>query len=146
MIESVAWPVLGIDLVLRTGESGGRSKPLGVVPYERYQYRPNWTLPSMTFPEQAGAWVLCFGSLPLRPGGRSRAVIVPNFEQNLPLWREVAVGDELVLCEGTRDCGRATVEWIVTSEDPGSVDEESRFVAWAECGPAPLVLGADGWG
>ena len=136
-IDGVPWPVFGIDLTLRSTETGGRSKPLGAVPYKRYQYRPNWTLPSMTFPDQTGAPVLCFGSLPLFPGGTSRAVIVPLVDLSLPLWNEVLVGDEIILCEGARDCGSATVVWIVISERPLPLEHESSFCEWAEGGPVP---------
>lgn len=117
MAESVPWLAFGIDLRLKRTEDGGRSKPLGVVPYKALQYRPNWRLPGMPHPEQVGAPVLV--------------------DLSLPLWEAVRVGDEVHPYDGARDCGSAVVVWVAPTFRPVPDDDSERFCAWAGGGPAP---------
>lgn len=135
--DSVPWLALGIDLRMTRTEDGGRRKPLGVVPYVPLQYRPNWRLPGMPHPEQVGAPILCFGSLPLHPGDQTLAVIIPLVDLSLPLWEAVSVGDELRLYEGARDCGSGTVVWVARTLRPLPDEDADRFCAWTQGGPAP---------
>ena len=138
MSDDDPWLALGIELRLRTTPEGGRSRPIGIDPeYPRLQYRPNWGLPGMTGAEQVGAPVLCFGHYPVRPGDRTRAVIIPLVDLSLEHWRTVAVADELRMFEGPRVCGLATVEWIAPSTRPVPAEDARRFCAWVRGGAAP---------
>ena len=85
----------------------------------------------MTPPEQVGAPVLCFGRMPVYPGDRVRAVLVPLVAPTLNAWSAVRLGDELVLHEGLRECGRASVEWIRSTEVPLPEADADRFCSWA---------------
>jgi hypothetical protein len=135
--QNEAWPVLGIDLTLLRTEDGGRRKTLSA-PYEACAFRPNWRLSGMSRLEQLGAPVLCFGGLPLGPGGRTRAVIVPFAEASLPLWHDVDSGHLLEMMEGPAIRGHAVVEWIAPSRRPIADEDVDRFRLWAEGGAAPI--------
>ena len=67
----------GIDLRLTTTAEGGRRTPLlgGWDRDQRFNYRPNWGLPTMTLPEQTGAPVFAFSRRNIAPGETCRAVI-----------------------------------------------------------------------
>lgn len=94
--------------------------------------------------------MLCFGHVPAAPGDRLRAVIVPMFPDEVAGWRDLVAGDALVMYEGTRIYGRATVVWATeignTAPPRGtpvmgnriSDDHLTRFESWARGGPAPV--------
>jgi hypothetical protein len=101
---------------------------------EPLRYRPNWGLPSMTGMEQAGAPVLCSSASQIAPGGQARVVIIPLSDHALPLWRQVRVGDELRMFEGTRICGHATVLWATPTRRPLPAGDRARLRDWVSSG------------
>jgi hypothetical protein len=131
---------LGVDLQVVATEDGGRTKPIGIADeYPPMQYRPNWGLPGMAPPEQTGAPVVCFGSYPVLPGDTLRAVIIPMFPDRVGAWSFVEVGDPLLMYEGSRVCGRATVRWVRRSQHPVPESDQARFCDWAGGGPDPVA-------
>ena len=140
------WLVFGVSLRLLTSDEGGRSKPLGVpdTKYVRYHYRPNWGLPEMTGTDQAGAPVRWLQRFPVNLGETVRAVILPLVPGSLHLWRQVEPGDSLRMFEGPRVCGQAVVEWVRPTVRPVPDEEADRFVAWAEGGEQPHLIGRRG--
>jgi hypothetical protein len=128
--------VIGITLRFLTTEEGGRSMPLGMPSgeYTKFQYRPNWGLPGMVGTDQVGAPVLWFGHFPVALGDTVRAVILPFAPGSLRLFRAVRPGDELRMFEGSRVCGRGTVEWVRGTHRPVQDSDQDRFVGWVEGG------------
>lgn len=121
---------LGIELAFCTTAEGGRHKPLAEVGYSAFQYRPNWRLPGMEHQGQFGAPVFCFGSAPVTPGDRTRAVIVPSAEVSLPLWHSVEPEEQIEMCEGPRVCGVASVVWVEAILLPLSDRAGEAFRLW----------------
>ena len=137
MADALPWLAFGLELRLTTTAEGGRKTPLGLVDYEALQYRPNWGLPGMEHPAQVGAPVLCFGSTPLHPGDRTRAVIIPLVDLSLPLWEEVKVGDELRMYEGPKVCGYGLVAWVAKTLRPVPLSDHKKFDTWCRGSAAP---------
>jgi len=90
---SVPTVVLGIELILRATEAGGRTKSLDPT---WYQYRPNWGMAGTDHPRggQFGAPVLCWRDSPIGPSDTTFAAIAPMYPE---YWGEVTVGDVLYL-------------------------------------------------
>jgi hypothetical protein len=128
------WLALGLDLRLTATAEGGRRTP---IPFsEQFHYRSNWALPGMTGGQQtAGA-----STSELPPGGDARIVVIPLFDTELPLWRQVRDGDELQLLEGKRLRGHATVLWTAVTHRPVPADDQERFRAWTVSGGQHLDL------
>lgn len=124
---------VGVELTLLTTEDGGRRHPIGGDEYPPCRYRPNWGLPGMRPPEQAGAPVQCFGHFPVMLGDTLRAVLIP-LAPELPGWRDLRGGEVLPMYEGARVCGRATVVWIGAVTLPLPESDAASFAAWARGG------------
>ena len=127
--------VLGIELMLRTTEAGGRSKTLDP---SWYQYRPNWGFAGIDHPRgQVGAPVLCWRDSPMTPGDTTFVAIQPMYPEH---WGDVAVGDVLYLYEGVRLCGLGLVgvrEDLPEGPRPLELSEAVRWSAWVHLGEAP---------
>ena len=136
-VDDQPWIALGVDLRLTTTDEGGRSKPLGIGPYDRYQYRPDWHLPELPDKKLTGAPVLCFGNFPLALGDSTRAVIVPLYEGSLRLWHRVRPGHILKMHEAPRVCGIASVAWLAKTQHRIPENDETAFRVWTHGGPAP---------
>ncbi len=137
MANALPWLAFGLDLRLTTTADGGRKSPLGLAAYEALQYRPNWGLPGMEHPDQVGAPVLCFGTTPLLPGARTRAVIIPLVDLSLATWEQVNAGEELRMYEGPKTCGFELVEWKARTLRPIPPDDHKAFETWCRGGVAP---------
>jgi hypothetical protein len=126
-------PVLGVHLWLTTSAEGGRSRGLGPFGNATLEYRPNWGFRGLDHPhEQAGAPVLCWETDLVEPGDWVRVVIVPMYPAP---WHDIHDGDDLVMYEGARVCGRATVIWRADDVRwPLEQPDVQRFRYWAETG------------
>lgn len=125
-------PVFGVRLRLVRTEDGGRAAPLGGGAGEerRYAYRPNWGLPGMTPPDQAGAVVLGFSRADIAPGEEALAVVVPFTDDAVSTWRDVAPGVVLPCYEGVRVAAHGEVLWRREASLPFEPDELERFERW----------------
>jgi len=121
---------LSVDLALLSTADGGRRKPLAPNGYVAFQYRPNWRPAKFEGEEQFGAPVLCFGTTPVEPGDRTRAVIVPAAEVSLPVWHTVRPEQRLEMFEGRSVLGVATVLRVDEIELPLSDDAVAAFQGW----------------
>lgn len=131
---SIPVVLLGIELVLRTTESGGRTRPVDANWYGRVA----GGFAGLDHPRsQAGAPVLCWRDSPVAPGEATYAVIQPMYPE---YWDGVAVGDVLYLYEGVRLCGLGRVcarEDLPEGHRPLDRTEAVRWSAWAHLGVAP---------
>ena len=128
--EPLSRLALGVELTFYTTAEGGRRKLLGEDGYDAFQYRPNWRVPGVEPQGQIGAPVFCFGSTPVAPGDRTRAVIVPSAEVSLPLWHSFEPEQRLEMCEGPRVCGIASVAWSKPISLPLSEQAGGAFLLW----------------
>lgn len=122
----------GVLLRLTTTAEGGRQTPLtgGWGEEARFAYRPNWGLPGMTPPNQAGALVLGFDQRIIAPGDTTRVVIVPPFPPMMQEWDRVQPGADLPMYEGARVCGHGRVLWRRSTLVPLPPADEERFRLW----------------
>jgi hypothetical protein len=126
-------PLLGVRLRLTTTEEGGRDRELGPFGDRTLQYRPNWGFRGLDHPrEQAGAPVLCWARDRVGLGETVRAVIAPMFPE---AWVDVGQRSELVMYEGARAWGQATVIWR-RQPDRWPLDDSDLqpLRAWAQTG------------
>lgn len=128
-----AHPVLGVSLRLTTTSEGGRTRGLGPFADAVLDYRPNWGFRGLDHPhEQAGAPILVWERDRVELGETVRAVIIPMSPET---WADLEAGDELVMYEGSRVCGRATVVWRdTTAAWPVNAEDLPRFRKWAKAG------------
>lgn len=115
--------MLGVRLVLRRTEDGGRQGPiLGDI---AGQYRPNWTRGMPDAQRQAGAPVLAIAPTRVEPGDSAYAVLVPF---PTPEWEGVAPGERLFMFEGARLCAEADVRavWRAEATDRDHLVAEAR--------------------
>jgi len=131
-VEEEPTIAFGLDLML--ADEGGRSTPLpgGHAADYQFTYRPNWVLPGMTPPDQAGAPVLGFSRANLRPGDQSHAVIVALFGYKTTQWQDVHPGSVLPMYEGARVVGHGTVLWTQPTVWPLPESDKARFLSWLE--------------
>ncbi len=131
-MDPIPTVALGIKLDLVSTADGGRTNPLsgGWEPGKGFWYRPNWGLPGWPYGDQTAAPVLGFSKTNVQPGEHCRAVIVALFPVEVPAWRDVAVGDELRMYEGSRICGRGAVAWTEPVTWRLVDEDENRLAAW----------------
>jgi len=130
-MEPITTLAIGIDLGFVPTAEGGRQTPLlgGYAKEYRFNYRPNWGLPGWPEGDQTAGPVLGFSRTNIRPGERTRAILVPLFPERVPAWLDVQPNDELRMYEGSRICGRGLVQWVEPAIWPMPGDEQDRLVS-----------------
>lgn len=116
---------VAVDLTLRRTDEGGRATAIAAT--TELSYRPNWSIRTSDPRAQSGAPVFVIDPPTVSPGARARAVVVPL---DPPHWAGVGPGSRLFLFEGPRDCGRAEVLDVWTTETPITDEARRRARSW----------------